>query len=61
VRDFDTLAGDPFSRAVDVKKLQPKSASEFRLRVGRWRALFVLDREASTIQVLRIDDRRDAY
>lgn len=61
VRDFSSLASDPYSRAVDVKKLQPKSAGEFRLRVGRWRAIFILDRATSTIQVLRVDDRRDAY
>ncbi len=61
VRDFSTLASDPYSRAVDDKKLQPKSSGEFRLWVGRWRASFILDRATSTIQVLRVDDRRDAY
>jgi len=56
-----TLANDPTSRSVDVKNLQPKNTGQFRLRAGRWRAIFVYNRATSSIEVLRVDDRRDAY
>jgi mRNA-degrading endonuclease RelE of RelBE toxin-antitoxin system len=59
--DFMMLAQDPFSRAVDVRKLEPKGKGIYRLRVRNWRAIFELDKRGKYIRVLRIDDRRDAY
>jgi len=51
----------PTSQAVDVKKLEPKSAGLYRLRRGKWRAIFELDKGGRFILVQRVDDRRDAY
>jgi mRNA-degrading endonuclease RelE of RelBE toxin-antitoxin system len=56
-----TLAQDPFTRAVDVRKLEPKDKGIYRLRVRNWRALFELDKRERRILVLKVDDRRDAY
>ena len=60
-RDFAVLASDPYSRQVDVKKLQPKDLGQYRLRVRRWRAIFELDQAHHRILVLAVDDRRDVY
>ena len=43
----------------DVKKLQGRLPSEYRLRVGRFRVIFA--RENGEIVVLRVADRKDAY
>jgi len=45
---------------VDVEKLTDVRPPEWRLRVGRWRAL--VDRpEPEVIRVLRVLDRKEAY
>lgn len=54
----DALArGEPY---VDVEKLTGVRPPEWRIRVGRWRAL---DRSAEPeiIRVLRVLDRKDTY
>jgi mRNA-degrading endonuclease RelE of RelBE toxin-antitoxin system len=60
-RDLFKLADDPTRHDLDVKKLEPKSAGRYRQRRGKWRAVFEFDRSAQRIDVLRIDDRKDAY
>ena len=47
----DNLAGD-------VKKLTGKT-NEYRLRIGRFRVLFML--EGDSISVYRVSDRKQAY
>jgi len=47
------------SGAGDIKKLQGIEPPEFRLRSGDWRIRFVL--RASTIVVLRVRNRKQAY
>ena len=45
---------------VDVEKLTDVQPPEWRIRVGRWRAL--VDRPAAdVIRFLRVLDRKDAY
>jgi mRNA interferase RelE/StbE len=58
--DFRKLANDPFAK-VDVKKLEPKSDNEYRLRVRDWRAIFEYNKAENRIEVLRVDDRKDSY
>lgn len=53
-----TLAQDP-QRAGQLRKLT--GASEWRLRIGDWRALVLLDPHARTIQVTRVLHRGRAY
>ncbi len=55
------LGKDPARRDLDVRKLQPKAAGMYRLRCGRWRALFERGKDSRRIDVLRIDDRKDVY
>lgn len=54
---FDRLAADPYN--APVKPLQGRP--EWRLRVGGWRALLRVDREARTIVVVAIGPRGDIY
>ena len=44
----------------DVRKLEGPDG-EYRLRVGSWRILFVLEDGGRAIVVTRVLDRRDAY
>lgn len=44
----------------DVRKLEG-GVGEYRLRVGTWRVLFVLEDDGRTIVVARVVPRRDAY
>jgi mRNA-degrading endonuclease RelE of RelBE toxin-antitoxin system len=59
--DFLKLADDPSRRDLDVIKLEPKSAGLYRLRHGKWRAQFRLDKPAQRIVVVSVDDRKSAY
>lgn len=53
-----TLAEDP-QRAGQLRKLT--GAPEWRLRIGNWRALVLLDEPQRTIQVTRVLPRGRAY
>ncbi len=59
--DFRKLAADPTTRDVDVKKLEPKDRGLWRLRHGDYRAIFKRDKTTRTLQVLTVDNRKDAY
>jgi mRNA interferase RelE/StbE len=56
---INKLAENPYHPALDVKRLEGRS--EWRLHVGAWRALFIVDRERLTIQVVSIGPRGDVY
>lgn len=51
------LSGDPLPRGAPVKRLQGFEAPVFRLRIGDYRAVFVV--EEKRIVVLRIIHRRE--
>ncbi len=56
------LAIDPFSSALDLKKLHGAPGDgTFRLRCGRWRILFDVDTGNKTIIVYRIKQRKEGY
>jgi mRNA-degrading endonuclease RelE of RelBE toxin-antitoxin system len=55
---LDGLSKDPFSKSLDVKKLKAPFEG-FRLRVGEWRILYVI--EGQGIMVYSIKNRKDAY
>ena len=44
--------------AGDVKKLAAKTA-EYRLRIGRWRVLFMLENDLISVYTVKL--RKDAY
>ncbi len=57
-RALARLLSDPAGS--DLRKLAGRE-NEWRLRVGRWRAVLQLDTATGTITVLRVLARRDAY
>lgn len=57
VKALDTLVSD--DRGLDIKQL--KGRSELRLRVGKYRILFVEDRENQVYVVTAINSRGDVY
>ncbi len=55
---IDVLARDPIG-ARNVKKLTEHPG--YRLRVGDWRVLYLLDRDRIVVQVVRVAHRREVY
>ena len=56
-RKLDELAGDPFA-APNVKKL---TGPGYRLRVGDWRVLYLVEREILVVYVIEIRHRKEIY
>lgn len=54
------LGDDPYRQDAGVKKLQGH-ASLFRLRVGQYRAVYVVDDGKLTILTVKVGNRRDVY
>ena len=57
---LDGFALNPLNRKVDIKKLKGEE-NLWRLRVGKWRALFDRDKACRRLVVFKVDDRKDAY
>ena len=57
IEALDTLLTKP--ETLDIKPL--KGRSELRLRLGKYRVLFIEDREAQTYVVTTIGSRGDVY
>ncbi len=55
---IDVLARDPIG-ARNVKKLTEHPG--YRLRVGNWRVLYLLDGDRVVIQIVRVAHRREVY
>jgi mRNA interferase RelE/StbE len=55
---LDELARDPFA-AANVKKLT--SHPGYRLRVGDWRVIYLIQKEEVVIQVVDIAQRKEVY
>lgn len=55
---LDELARDPFT-AANVKKLT--SHPGYRLRVGDWRVIYLIQKEEVVIQVVDIGQRKEVY
>jgi mRNA interferase RelE/StbE len=53
------LADGPRAEGLDIKPL--KGRPEWRLRVGQWRILFLVDNEEIMITVISVAPRGDAY
>jgi len=53
------LAQDPFARNPNVKKLSGRQA--WRLRIGDWRALYMVDTDNQIISIMVIRPRGSAY
>ena len=59
ISKIEQLAADPF--AVNNNVIALKGSAGFRLRVGAWRVLYVLDLEAETVTIAAILPRGEAY
>jgi mRNA interferase RelE/StbE len=55
---LNDLVRDPYA-GVNVKKLTDLPG--FRLRIGDWRVVYLLDRDRIVIQVIRIAQRGEVY
>ncbi len=55
---LDDLVRDPYS-APNVRKLTEHPG--FRLRVGDWRVVYLLDADRVVIQVIRVAHRGEVY
>lgn len=59
IQTLDRLVADPST--VDIKKLVAKE-DQWRLRVGQWRIIYTVDRDAKEYVVLRVVPRdKDTY
>ena len=56
IDELDLLAA---GSRVDTRKLE--GGDEYRLRVGSYRVIYGIDKDAKTFVVVKIADRRDAY
>lgn len=55
---LDELAADPFNTP-NVRKLTGHPG--YRLRVGEWRVLYLVEKQALVIQVIEIGHRKEIY
>ena len=60
LRRMEQVAADPFGRHPQAKPLQGEGR-RFRLRIGNWRVLYVVDRDQDAVEVVRIKSRQGAY
>ena len=58
VRKMESLSYNP--RPVGCKKLKGYK-DQWRIRVGDWRALYIIDDRAKLVSVTRIAHRREVY
>ena len=56
----DAIAADPFAHHANVELLSG-GKDEFRLRHGKWRILYRLDRKAQRVIVEVVDTRGEVY
>jgi mRNA interferase RelE/StbE len=56
---FEALAKDPGRRDLDPKPLAGRDG--YRLRIGRWRALYRIEGDRMVILVLDVGARGDVY
>jgi mRNA interferase RelE/StbE len=54
------IADDPFGHHPQAKPLKG-SPNRYRLRIGDWRVLYVVDRRAGAVEIVRVKSRQEAY
>jgi len=56
---FESLAADPERNDLDIKPMVGRAG--YRLRVGRWRALFRIEEDRMVVVILDVGPRGDVY
>jgi mRNA interferase RelE/StbE len=56
---LDQIAADPYARRSDVTRLRNRPG--YRLRVGKWRAIYEIRNDEVVILVLKIATRGEIY
>lgn len=59
IRKIRSLEANPRPR--DAKKLTLRSLGDFRIRVGDWRVIYVIDDKKRVVYLLAIDRRDKVY
>lgn len=59
-RHLEQVAIDPFAANHNLKKLKDP-LSGYRLRIGNWRAIYLLDTTKRELIVVKINHRSDIY
>ena len=56
------LAADPFSSLLPIRKMEGRSSeNRFRLRIGRYRVVYEVQKKKVVIFVIRVGHRKDIY
>ena len=56
------LAVDPFSTLLPIRKMEGRSSdNRFRLRIGKYRVTYEVQKEKVVIFVVRVGHRKDVY
>ena len=58
-RRLDQIAEDPYAQYANVTKLQNRAG--YRLRLGDWRVIYVVQEDKLVILVLKVGSRGDIY
>ena len=58
-RAIEKLADDP--RPIGVKKLKGSNENLYRIRVGDYRVVYLIDEEIKLVDIRRIGHRKDIY
>ncbi len=58
---LERFSENPFSRAFDLKKLEPKDTETYRLRIGDHRVIFSIDFGNQALIIHRIAKRDEVY
>ena len=57
---FDKIAADPFDNSLDIKKLKNKP-DHYRLRLGKYRVLYEIQKHQILVYFYKADSRGDIY
>jgi len=60
-RFLEILSKNPFSKFLNIKKLQPKTSNKFRLKVDDYRIIYSIDFWNNIILVHRMSLRKEVY
>jgi mRNA-degrading endonuclease RelE of RelBE toxin-antitoxin system len=60
-RQLDAIAADPFNRELNDGPYHEGGKDHFKVRQGKWRAIYSIDRKAREVRVQIVDTRGSVY